>query len=118
VGRAAALLLALACLVASGYVFVGKVRAGEAFTFTWGPSGDELDTAARANADWKLDSAGDVLDGIHHYVGSYHGAEQVEWQEEYRLAYVSERQYCLEVRVRDDVYHRWGPSDRTEPGGC
>jgi hypothetical protein len=118
VGRAAALLLFCACLVLSGYVFVGKVRAGDAFTFSWGPTEEELDAAGRAHADWKLDSAGDVLDGIHRYVGSYHGTEQIQWQEEYRLAYVSERRYCLEVRVRDDVYHRWGPSDRTESGGC
>ena len=117
-GRAAALLLTLACLVVSGYVFVGKARDGEAFSFHWGPSDDERAAANHAHADWKLDSAADVLEGIHHYMGTYHGAEQVEWQEEYRVAYVSDRQYCLEVRVDAGLYHRWGPSDRTEPGGC
>ena len=97
---------------------MGKVRDGEAFTFTWGQTPAQRAESVRAHADWKLDSAGKMLDGIHSYVGSYHGTEQIEWQEEYRLAYVSERRYCLEVRVLDTVYHRWGPSDRTEPGGC
>jgi hypothetical protein len=118
VGRAAALLLGFACLALSLYVFAGEVRDGEAFTFTWGQTAEERAASARANADWKLDSAADVLEGIHEYMGTYHGAEQVEWQEEYRLAYVSELQYCLEVRGLDGLYHRWGPSDRTEPGGC
>jgi hypothetical protein len=108
-GRAAAMMLVLCGLIASGWGFVQHHKAH--------PKQAPINTAAGQLAAAELKDAGDQLYLTKRWADTYDGPDLKNFKD-LKLVRASDTSFCLEVAKEGYVFRLIGPGGVAEPGTC
>jgi hypothetical protein len=110
VTRAAAFILVLLGLVASGYTWVGKGFALHKGGSVALPHGAQI-------AAIELTAAARTMNAAKSYIGTYSQTDLRRYRN-LTIAYANDNRFCLQVVQEGELYHLAGPGGTPAPGHC